>query len=419
MRYAEKTSPMLYAPETVQRIVDQAADLEEKTILCLAWETALGAQEIAALKWEDVDLPNKILRAGNREVPMSETLTELLTEKPWRGAYVVTSTRGGGMSPMDRVSVSRKVRPLLAASGLPGACLKTLRENRIVRMLQTEPAGLVSRLTGYDLHWLKQLYKKYTGEDVLPPSQSQRPVFSEAALCQALRAEGDTMVTRAVYLSWQGGLSLREAIDLRWRDLDLSAGRWTIAGETRPIPPVLLERLRNWRDGEAEEQPLLRGIRTRTSPDLNFLSRRVSVFMSKYQLDGLSLLLLRGKGTQPEEQEIIWQEIMKRGRTGAGTIAESTGIPQSRVQWHLDQMVSEGKLQMVRGMGYMARGKAVPWEQVTEIIHNAKASDGIVTMKDCMEKTGLSASLLEHYLRKAIKNGMLERVKAGVYQCIF
>lgn len=416
MSHARET--VLYEPEAVRRVIDRTEDPEAEAILRLAWEAALSAQEIASLKWEDVDLPAGVLRVSGREVPVPADLAAFLKEKPRRSLYVVASVRGGGETPMDRVSVSWKVRPLLTAGGLPGASLKTLRENSAVRMMQTEPVGHVSRRTGYDPLWLASLYRKYTGRAVPSHARPRDAVFTDEALCRALDDEGDTMVSRAVYLSWQGDLSLREAIGLRWRDIDLPAGRWTVAGGERPIPPVLRDRLSRWREGEAADQPLLRGARSRKSPDMNFLSKRVTAFLQTHRLDGLTLLQLRGKGARPEEEDLIFQEVAKRGRTGVNTICAALGISRSRVRWHLDRMVAAGRLRLIRGMGYMAPDQSVPWTQVTKIIHDAGASGGVVTMRACAETARISPSLAEYYLRKAMKMGLIERVGTGVYRCL-
>ena len=121
---AEQLEPReLYDPEQVRRVVENVEDPETKAILYLAWETALTATEIASLRWQDVDLVKGKLHVDWREIPMSKEMIEFLREKSRKGTYVIKS-RKGDMTPMDRVSVSRKARSVLDASGLPGACLK-------------------------------------------------------------------------------------------------------------------------------------------------------------------------------------------------------------------------------------------------------------------------------------------------------
>ena len=126
----------LYDPEQVQSVVESVEDPGTKAIFYLAWETALTATEISSLLWQDVDLVEGKVDVDWREIPMSKEMTEFLREKSCNGPYVVKS-RKRDTTPMDRVSASRKARTLLNASRLPGACLKRLREDRIIGMMCT------------------------------------------------------------------------------------------------------------------------------------------------------------------------------------------------------------------------------------------------------------------------------------------
>lgn len=415
---AEQLEPReLYDPEQVRRVVENVEDPETKAILYLAWETALTATEISSLRWQDVDLEKEKLHVDWREIPMSKEMTEFLREKSRKGTYVIKS-RKGDMTPMDRVSVSRKARTVLDASGLTGATLKRLREERILHMMRTNTVEQVSRVTGCDKGWLRTLYKKYMGGEAPTHAERRMVGVSDQTLLQALAEEGDCVETRAIFLSWQGGLRLEEMVLVRWRDVDLTKGTWRIAEETKEISAVLRGRLCQWRENEADEQPLLRGPRSRTTMDPKALSKRISFFLARHQLEFLSLIALRGKGARVEGQEMIYNIVRDRGNVGVKTVSEIAGIPLSEAQWYLDQLVQEGRLIFVKRKGYLLPGFQEPWAVVKEIIAACKEEERPLTWRELLEKTGLPANSLGHYLRRAMRENMLERTGRGLYRCL-
>lgn len=415
---AEQLEPReLYDPEQVRRVVENVEDPETKAILYLAWETALTATEIASLRWQDVDLVKGKLHVDWREIPMSKEMIEFLREKSRKGTYVIKS-RKGDMTPMDRVSVSRKARSVLDASGLPGACLKRLREDRIIHMMRTNTVEQVSRITGCDKGWLRTLYKKCMGGEAPTHAERRMAGVSDQTLLQALAEEGDCVETRAIFLSWQGGLRLEEMVLIHWRDVDLTKGTWRIAEQTKRIPAALLGRLCQWREKETDEQPLLRGPRSRTTMDPKALSKRISFFLARHQLEFLSLIALRGKGARLEGQEMIYSIVRDRGNVGVKTVSEIAGIPLSEAQWYLDQLVQAGRLIFVKRKGYLLPGFQEPWAIVKETIAACKAEDRPLVWRELLEKTGLPANSLGHYLRRAMREKLLERTGRGVYHCL-
>ena len=408
-------SGILYDAQLVDQMLNSVEDSETKTILLLAWEAALTPLEIANLKWSDVDLEGRKIRIGWRETPISERLWELLRDKAQKSSYVIRS-RKDDSRPMNRVSVSRKAQMALSQSRLKDASLQELQKNCVVRMLQTHPIEEVYRMTGREPRSLRAIYQEYMDGEVPAHIVKNKDCVTDGELLKALETAGDCLETRAVFLSWQGGVKTADMIHLRWSDIDLEQGLWKLGGKQEEIPPVLLDRLIQWRANDGGDRLLLRGENTQDMLELGFLSRRISVFFTKHHLEFLKVNVLRGKGAYPEEKEQICKIAKERGGICTATISKKTGIPQGRVEWRLNQLVEEGQLQLVRGKGYLDRDVETPDRVIAEAIESHKQSGGTVAMKEIQRETGLPYSNIEYYLNKKMKLGELERTARGVYK---
>ena len=95
--------------------------------LWLTWRHGLHLGEIAALRWEQVDLENGLLRLPERTVVLGSgtvsALCKLHAASP-AGVYVLTAPGGGAF---DRTRLSRLVRSALVRAGLDGVTPRDLR----------------------------------------------------------------------------------------------------------------------------------------------------------------------------------------------------------------------------------------------------------------------------------------------------
>ena len=115
---------------------------------------------------------------------------------------------------------------------------------------------------------------------------------------------------------------------------------------------------------------------------------------------------------------MIYSIVRDRGNVGVKTVSEIAGIPLSEAQWYLDQLVQEGRLIFVKRKGYLLPGFQEPWAIVKETIAACKAEDRPLVWRELLEKTGLPANSLGHYLRRAMREKLLERTGRGVYHCL-
>ena len=123
---AEKAPPQIDEFALWQRLQREQSTPAGVT-LWLTWRHGLHLGEIAALRWEQVDLEGGLLRLSNRTVVLgsgaASVLRQLRTASP-AGEYVLTAPGG---RPFDRSRLSRLVRSALVRAGLDGVTPRDLR----------------------------------------------------------------------------------------------------------------------------------------------------------------------------------------------------------------------------------------------------------------------------------------------------
>lgn len=229
-------------------------------------------------------------------------------------------------------------------------------------------------------------YGQYMGGTVPAHAGRRKAGVGDQMLLRALGEEGDCVETRAIFLSWLRELRLGEMILVHWRDVDLAAATWRIAGEARRIPSALMSRLCKWQEKETGDQLLLRGLRSQNAIDPKSLSKRVSFFLARHQLEFLSLIALRGKGTHVEGRRLTYNIVRDRSNVGGKTLSEIAGISISEAQWYLDQLVREGKFVFVKRKGYLLLGFQEAWAIVKAAIATCKEENCLLLWRELLKR---------------------------------
>ena len=172
--------------------------------LWLTWQAGLQLEEIVALRWEQVDWENRVLRLEGREAPLSGGALEALRalrEQAAETEYVLSSPRS--RRPYDRTRLSKLTRAALVRAGLDNVTLRDLRldcglrtggESRILDLVRRQRAVTrndvcallgVSRTTAYNR--LKQMVKRdrltqvgaryYLPDTVVPPERQTEVIL--------------------------------------------------------------------------------------------------------------------------------------------------------------------------------------------------------------------------------------------------
>lgn len=366
--------------------------------LRLIGECALTVEEASSLRWEDIDLDAKTLSVSGRKVPISAETAALLKETSWQGPYVLPAVRDP-KTPINRAALSRQVRQALDRAGFPYLDASSLRTLRILELLETCPIEEVARATGYEVRSLRVLWSRYRNEPLPVRPRKNGAPLDEDTLLAALEREGDTLAARAVWLSWQGGLTVKAMLPLTWKDISPSFKEWTVQGKSSQVPKALHPLLRRWRKGDGREGPILRGVSTQTTLEPAFLVRRISEFFLREGLDGVTLASLRGRA---KEKRLL--EALPSAPVTAESLRRELGVSRTRAARVKKVLEEQGRIPPDN----RARFRAVL----------SAHQGGTVTTAALRQETGFAPGLLDYYMKEALADGALAKEKHGVYRCL-
>lgn len=225
------------------RRVLEVADGAVEVILRLAWCVGLTPDELHALTWPAVDFAVGTVCLPDRTVPLdAETLACLSARHAayrvhpdWPAAVLLTDRRH---THMTTVQMYRLVRTALDAGGLPSTQLTDLRDDYIIRLLETGGTAAAIRLGGVAVRTLYTSYAPWLPEK--QPAVHRPPTVDAPALAALIAAEGPTPAGLTLLMVWRMGLTLPEITALTWQDTDLAAGR-LLSPRPQPLPPPLAE----------------------------------------------------------------------------------------------------------------------------------------------------------------------------------
>ena len=212
MASARRESPLQLDEFALWKLLQAERATPAGVTLWLTWQLGLGVEEIAALRWDQVDLEKERLNLPDRVLRLPSgvlgVLQGLRTAAPAGARTVLATSRGG--RPYDRTRLSKLARAALVQGGLDDVTLRDLRLDCDVRVggepeiaaylrragsvTRNEAAELlgVSRTTAY--HRLKQMVRRgkltqvglryYLAGAVVPPERQ------EEAILKYLRREG-------------------------------------------------------------------------------------------------------------------------------------------------------------------------------------------------------------------------------------
>ena len=81
----------------------------------------------------------------------------------------------------------------------------------------------------WQIHSAKRRAAHGSKRDVFPACpRKTAATLDEAAFLATLKREGDALAARAVWLGWQGGLTVKEMLSLTWKDVAPPQKNWTV-----------------------------------------------------------------------------------------------------------------------------------------------------------------------------------------------
>ena len=190
----------------MNRILAAHAEDAAGAILRLAWQAGLLREEIQGLTGERVDFLDRKIVLADRSVPISDELAEWLQRlrdsRDRRQEHVVLSDRD--RKPLTPQSISRLARTALDREGQTAVRLIDLRNDFVLRQLETHDWQYVSRITGVEaaglnVHFGRHLEEKRVSTRIRREAPAR---IDEFALWKLLRAEGTSPAGVALWLTW-------------------------------------------------------------------------------------------------------------------------------------------------------------------------------------------------------------------------
>ena len=395
-----------------------------RVTIALAWWAGLSTSEIQSLRWAEIDEVSKVLIVGKRTVPCCPQLALVLNETPKRGPYVVYSRRKS-TEPTTRKNLADITKKALENTNLCGLNLRDMRYAAVLRWLDSFPQEEVCRMTGMErvsLHRIASLYghslPAARREEKLDPGDTD-------TLSMALTAAGDTMETRAIYLSWQGNLLIKQMQTLTWEQIDLGHGVWQIEEGEDQIPSILLERMWEWKENSPSGGHVLTGVCSGAQLEPAFINRRIGEFFISCGLGNLSLRRLRGEYQRIGGQAALDRKLfslMQRDGTGPiEPLATECGVFQEDVRRSLRQLEVQGLVVYSKESHlYHLPGYETNWERVLKSLAALRAENRIFAAGELAERSGLrgNGTLTNYYLNRALTEGLVTREPQKKYRAI-
>ena len=381
------------------------------TIVRLAWLCGLAASELSTLTWGQVDYENTIIHLQDRDVPIPEQLMNYLHSLQaiiGDGQYVVTNARYDKTS-VSRVSVSRYARMALDYVGQPDITLADLRYDYIDRLVESLPLEQVARQVGMAPLSLQLRYKERSDVEIKTTTVRDRrkqPGFDEQKLMALLEKEGHSIAASVIRLSWMGGLSLSQILQLKWDQVSLRE-REIKAGQA--VYPISDELYCYLVEEEQSDGYLVTGMRSNKPLEYAFVSRKVREALIGGGIESLKLSDIKGERAprpkEPDYSGAILKMLSMRGMIRSNDVVEELGLPIEKARDQLSQIVEREQIVKV-GKAYYPTG-GTPEDSFDEVILDYLKEHGTISRGETIKLLGVMPRQVIYYLQKAVAAGKL------------
>mgnify|MGYP002742907922 CR=1 FL=1 len=239
-------------PAAMERVLTRFPYSPEGAILRLAWLEGLSREEIAALTWDQVQFEDNALTLPDRTVPLAPSAEDCLRERhrlyAQRDPHVIISDRY--QRPMPPESVSRLARTALDTEGQK-VSLKDLRQDFVIRQLQTHDWTYAARVSGMAVSTLRGSFSQYFQER--QSAAPELPPDSEYLLWRIVQQEGGSVVGLALWMGWKLQMQPGEILNLTWSQVDLDRGLLRLPDREIPMGSRLSRLLGEVRNADVKK----------------------------------------------------------------------------------------------------------------------------------------------------------------------
>lgn len=397
----------------MRRILADSRYSAAEIILRLAWKLGLRREEMHRLTWSDIDFARQELVLPGRRTPIDDETCKILRERfvarRAQSEFVVTSDRHHAQ--MQPPSISRAARQVLDAGGQEGISLEDLRQDWIMRLLSERGVDYTARVSGMAVDTLYANYSRHLSREPEPERQSAAEV-DEFAVWQVMQKEDCSPAGLALWLTWQLGLSVTEALELTWEQVDLQNGRLCLR-DRQVIFGVMFGRMlqRVWtsRDPGADPHVLL-SPNAQNPYDAPRISKLAKTALLRGGVEGVTLETLSQLKRRKSGDTQLLQQAEKAGCITRNEVMVLLSATAAQAYDRLRRLTEQGKLVKV-GARYYPAGTVVPPEEHDQKIREYLAETGGAYRQELADILHLEARQCSRILQKMVDEGRL--VKAG------
>lgn len=259
-------------------------------------------------------------------------------------------------------SVSRLARTALDTEGQK-VSLKDLRQDFVIRQLQTHDWTYAARVSGMAVSTLRGSFSQYFQDhrDAAP----ELPPDSEYLLWRIVQQEGSSVVGLALWMGWKLQMQPGEILNLTWSQVDLDRGLLRLPDREIPMGSRLSRLLGDvcgHRKDPAQDRVLLTP-GTGKPMDLARLSTVIRTALIRGGLEQLSLGDLSRLSRRGSQRQTVLARLSAVGSMTREEVMDLLGVSKSAALKLLNQLRQDGAVVRIGGCYYPAGAVVLPEDQ--------------------------------------------------------
>lgn len=396
-------------PAAMERILTQFPYSPEGAILRLAWLEGLSREEIAALTWDQVQFEGNALTLPDRTVPLAPSAEDCLRERyrlyAQRDPHVIISDRY--QRPMPPESVSRLARTALDTEGQK-VSLKDLRQDFVIRQLQTHDWTYAARVSGMAVSTLRDAFSPYLTKPAAPENPLAQRDEAEYLLWRVIQQEGSSPAGLALWMGWKLQMQPGEIASLTWEQVDFDQNLIRLPDRTVSMGSRLRRLLLDaWDRRKDPAEPRVFTAPTTGRPmDLSRLTTVTRTALIRGGLEHVNLRNLHTWVRQGDRAQLLMAQAEEQGWLTREAVMERLGVSKSTARQYLLELREAGRLVRV-GTRYYPAGAVADPDDHLDIIRAYLQEHGTGRRQDFIRLLGLEPEQGTLLLRRLTDRGEL------------
>lgn len=396
-------------PAAMERVLARFPYSPEGAILRLAWLEGLSREEIAALTWDQVQFEGNALTLPDRTVPLAPSAEDCLRERhrlyAQRDPHVIISDRY--QRPMPPESVSRLARTALDTEGQK-VSLKDLRQDFVIRQLQTHDWTYAARVSGMAVSTLRDAFSPYLTKPAAPENPLAQRDEAEYLLWRVIQQEGSSPAGLALWMGWKLQMQPGEISSLTWGQVDFDQNLIRLPDRTVSMGSRLRRLLLDaWdRRKDLAEPRVFTAPTTGRPMDLSRLTTVTRTALIRGGLEHVNLRNLHTWVRQGDRAQLLMAQAEEQGWLTREAVMERLGVSKSTARQYLLELREAGRLVRV-GTRYYPAGAVADPDDHLDIIRAYLQEHGTGRRQDFIRLLGLEPEQGTLLLRRLTDRGEL------------